>query len=40
VLHDPAVPPEILDRSRADALRFPLPFEGREPDGLVILIKT
>ncbi len=38
VLHDPAVPPAILDRSRADALRFPLPFEGCEPDGLVIKI--
>ncbi|TIX50585.1 precorrin-2 dehydrogenase/sirohydrochlorin ferrochelatase family protein [Alteraurantiacibacter aquimixticola] len=38
VLHDPAVPQAILDRSRADALRFPLPFEGREPEGLVLVI--
>lgn len=40
VLHDPSIPAAILDRSRADALRFPLPFEGCEPDGLIVVIKT
>lgn len=40
VLHDPAVPAAILDRSRADAMRFPLPFEGREPGGLVVVISV
>ncbi len=39
VLHDPAIPAAILDRSRADALRFALPFEGREPEGLVVVIR-
>lgn len=38
VLHDPAVPSAILDRSRADALRFPLPYNGRELDGLVVIL--
>lgn len=39
VLYDPAIPAAILDRSRADALRFALPFEGREPEGLVVVIR-
>lgn len=39
VLHDPAVPPEILNRSRADALRRTLPYQGEMPGGLVIILK-
>ncbi len=38
VLHDPAVPAAVLDRCRADALRFPLPYTGRDPAGLVVII--
>ena len=39
VLHDPAVPDEILDRARADARRLVLPVEGPEPDGLVVVLR-
>jgi uroporphyrin-III C-methyltransferase/precorrin-2 dehydrogenase/sirohydrochlorin ferrochelatase len=39
ILHDPDVPPAILDRARADALRLPLPHAGPEPAGLLILLK-
>lgn len=39
VLHDPAVPPAVLDRSRADALRRQLPYDGPEIAGLVLIIK-
>jgi uroporphyrin-III C-methyltransferase/precorrin-2 dehydrogenase/sirohydrochlorin ferrochelatase len=39
VLHDPEMPAAILDRARADALRFPLPFGGREPEGLVLVLR-
>lgn len=39
VLHDAAVPPEILDRARADALRRRLPFEGDLPEGLIVVLQ-
>ncbi len=38
ILHDPAIPPAILDRARADAMRFALPFNGRDPAGLVLIL--
>lgn len=38
VLHDPAVPAAILDRARADAQRVLLPADGRQWDGLVVLL--
>lgn len=38
VLHDPAVPPAILDRARADAQRHSLPFDAPMPDGLVLVL--
>ncbi len=39
LLFDPAVPPAILDRARADALRRPLPQEGALPDGLTVTLR-
>lgn len=39
VLHDPAVPPVLLDRARADALRKLLPYDGPQIAGLVLIIK-
>jgi uroporphyrin-III C-methyltransferase / precorrin-2 dehydrogenase / sirohydrochlorin ferrochelatase len=39
VLHDPAIPAAILDRARADAARFENPYAGREPEGLVVVIR-
>ena len=39
VLHAPGIPPAILDRARADALRRMLPFEGDLPDGLIVEIR-
>lgn len=39
VLHDPAISPQLLDRARADALRRPLPYDGPEIAGLVLIIK-
>ncbi|MXP41450.1 siroheme synthase [Altererythrobacter soli] len=38
ILFDPAIPPAILDRARADAERFPLPHEAPLPEGLVIVL--
>lgn len=38
VLYEPAVPPEILDRARADAVRLKLPHAGDLPAGLVLTI--
>ncbi|WP_271078387.1 precorrin-2 dehydrogenase/sirohydrochlorin ferrochelatase family protein [Aurantiacibacter sp. MUD61] len=38
IIADPAIPAEILARARADAQRFFQPFEGSEPDGLVIVL--
>lgn len=39
VLHDPAVPAAILDRSRADALRRTLPQDSEGFEGLVIVLR-
>ena len=40
LLHDPAVPAEILDRARADALRRELPFTGEPVCGLTIILRA
>ena len=40
ILHDPQVAPAILDRARADAERYSLPFEGQQPAGLVVVIRA
>ena len=39
ILHDAAVPPAILDRARADAVRWPLPCSRPVPPGLCIVLK-
>jgi uroporphyrin-III C-methyltransferase/precorrin-2 dehydrogenase/sirohydrochlorin ferrochelatase len=39
ILHEPAVPPSILDRARADAPRFVLPHEGPLPEGLILVLR-
>lgn len=39
VLFDKDVAPAILDRARADALRVPLPHEGSDPKGLVLVLR-
>ncbi|RDC60586.1 Uroporphyrinogen-III C-methyltransferase [Alteripontixanthobacter maritimus] len=39
ILFEPLVPPAILDRARADALRRPLPHDGPLPDGLTLIIR-
>lgn len=38
ILHDPQVPAAILDRARADALRYALPYNGAEPQGMVLVV--
>ena len=38
ILHDPAIPAAILDRARADAERFPMPYDGPIPSGLVVVL--
>ena len=38
ILHEPGVPPVILDRARADAVRLELPHDGGTPSGLVLTI--
>ena len=38
ILHDPAIPPAILARARADAVRHALPYEGPR-DGLVVELR-
>ena len=38
LLYDPGVPPAILDRARADALRRALPWNGDKPDGLTVIL--
>ena len=40
ILHDPRVPAAILDRARADAARYPLPFDKPDPAGLVVVIRA
>lgn len=39
VLHEADVPPAILTRARADAVRRPLPFDGVPPAGLVVELR-
>lgn len=39
VLHDPAVPPVILNRARADAVRHPLPYTGHDLTGLIVVVR-
>jgi uroporphyrin-III C-methyltransferase/precorrin-2 dehydrogenase/sirohydrochlorin ferrochelatase len=39
VLHDPGIAAAILDRSRADALRRPLPQDPDRFDGIVAILK-
>lgn len=39
VLHDPEIAAAILDRSRADALRRPLPQDPSKFEGVVVLLK-
>jgi uroporphyrin-III C-methyltransferase / precorrin-2 dehydrogenase / sirohydrochlorin ferrochelatase len=39
ILFEPAVPAAILDRARADAMRAELPWNGPDPDGLVVLLQ-
>lgn len=39
VLHDPGVPPAVLDRTRADALRRTLPHDGELTDGLIVILR-
>jgi uroporphyrin-III C-methyltransferase/precorrin-2 dehydrogenase/sirohydrochlorin ferrochelatase len=39
ILFDPAIPPAILDRARADAERFPLPSEEQGVSGLVVVLR-
>lgn len=39
ILHEPGLPPAILDRARADAPRLTLPHEGPLPAGLVLVLR-
>ncbi|HSG57144.1 MAG TPA: NAD(P)-dependent oxidoreductase [Paracoccaceae bacterium] len=39
VLHDPQIPAALLDRARADAQRWAIPFTGREPAGLIVIMR-
>jgi uroporphyrin-III C-methyltransferase/precorrin-2 dehydrogenase/sirohydrochlorin ferrochelatase len=36
VIADPGVPPQILDRARADAARLTHPHPGAQPEGMVV----
>jgi len=38
LLVDPGIPAAILDRARADAVRFVLPHDGPLPEGLVLVL--
>ncbi len=38
ILFEPAVPAEVLDRARADAVRLELPYDGQPPEGLVLMV--
>jgi uroporphyrin-III C-methyltransferase/precorrin-2 dehydrogenase/sirohydrochlorin ferrochelatase len=38
ILFDPAIPPAIVNRARADAERFALPHEG-QPSGLIVVLR-
>lgn len=39
ILYDPAIPSAVLDRARADAVRFALPYDGPLPEGLVLILR-
>lgn len=39
VLADPAIPPSIINRARADAARFAYPHSGAMPEGVVVVLK-
>lgn len=39
LLYDPGVPPAILYRARADALRREMPWDGVKPDGLTVILR-
>ena len=39
VIADPAVPPELLARARADALRLSYPHSGPMPAGTVVILR-
>lgn len=39
ILHDRAIPAAILDRARADAERFPMPYDGPIPPGLIVVLR-
>lgn len=39
ILYEPGIPPAILDRARADAVRFGLPHEGPLPPGLILVLR-
>lgn len=38
ILFDSAIPPAILDRARADAERFTLPYDGQGLRGLIVVL--
>lgn len=38
IVFDPAIPEAILNRARADAERFPMPYEGAPSAGLVVVL--
>lgn len=40
ILFEPGIPPAILDRARADAVRLSLPHEGAVPEGLTVLLRA
>lgn len=39
ILFDPAIPPQVLDRARADAARHELPYDCEPPAGLVVILR-
>jgi uroporphyrin-III C-methyltransferase/precorrin-2 dehydrogenase/sirohydrochlorin ferrochelatase len=39
ILYEPGIPPAILDRARADAVRLSLPHEGPMPAGLILVLR-
>jgi uroporphyrin-III C-methyltransferase/precorrin-2 dehydrogenase/sirohydrochlorin ferrochelatase len=39
ILYEPGIPPAILDRARADAVRLSLPHEGPMPTGLILVLR-
>ena len=39
ILFEPGIAPGILTRARSDAIRLPLPHDGQQPAGLVLILK-